>query len=82
MTGAADHDRDDFRVGLAGDLRNRPVEPKTLGARLDLVGEVDGEPAVTLELAHQPARHEHVLALNTMVRARLRNGSSQPALAE
>ena len=63
MACAADHDRHDFRVGLAGDLGDRPVEPEAFGARFDLVGEIDGEPAVAFELAHQPARHENVLGV-------------------
>ena len=83
MAGAADDDRHDLGVGLGGDLGDRAVEAERLGVGLDVVGKIHGEPAVALELAHQPARLTNTcLALKTMVRASVRNGSSQTAFAE
>ena len=43
MACASHDDRDDLRVGLAGDLGDGPVEPEAFGARLDLIGEMKNQ---------------------------------------
>ena len=60
---AADEDRHDLRVGLGRDARHGAEEAEGFGVGLDLVGQIDGEPALALEQAHQPPADEDMLGV-------------------
>ena len=60
---ARDEDGHDLGVGLHGDAGDRPEQPERFGVGLDIVRQIDGEPPLAPEHAHQPPADEDMLGV-------------------
>jgi hypothetical protein len=58
---AGDEDGHDPGVGLDGDAGDCAKQPEGLDVRLDVIRQIDGEPPLALEHAHQPPADENML---------------------